>query len=155
MRIYLAGPLFSEAERMFLDVVGERLAGAGHECFVPHHQPLAELTPATVYATDGAGLRAAEVVVAVLDGPVIDDGTACEIGIFAELCRADPAAHLGIVGLATDWRTWRRRDAGTVGAGLNLFVAGAIEAHGDVVWTVDEAVAAVAAMAGAAGPAGR
>ncbi len=140
MQVYVAGPLFSEADRAFLEVLGDAIAAAGFHPFVPHRQELASLDPATVYASDGVGLRGAAAVVAWLDGPSIDDGTACEIGIFAELCRSDPAAHAGIIGLATDWRTWRRRDAGTVGHGLNLFVAGAIEAHGRLVWSVDEAL---------------
>jgi nucleoside 2-deoxyribosyltransferase len=110
----------------------------GFECFVPHRQHLAALDPDTVFATDVAGVRAANVMVAWLDGPVIDDGTAAEIGIFSELCRTDPANYRGIVGLVTDWRTMRRREGGTVADGLNLFVTGAIRAHGMIVYNTDD-----------------
>jgi nucleoside 2-deoxyribosyltransferase len=144
VKLYLAGPLFSQAERDYLDVVADALSAAGHDPFVPHRQDISPLDPATVYSTDSAGLRGAQAVVAWLDGPMVDDGTACEIGIFAELCRRDPVAHRGIVGLATDWRTFRRRDAGTVGAGLNLFVAGVIEAHGSVVFDVADVLSTLA-----------
>jgi nucleoside 2-deoxyribosyltransferase len=139
MQVYLAGPLFTEAERAYLDAVAERLESSGMSCFVPHQATFEPLDAATVFAVDGDALRSAHAVVAWLDGPSIDDGTACEIGIFSELVRADPGRHIGILGLVTDWRTTRRRDA--VASGLNLFVTGAIESSGRICWTVDEVVA--------------
>lgn len=137
MKIYLAGPLFTQADRDFLESCAQTLESRGMECFVPHRIQFDSLDPDTVYAEDGAGVRGANAVVAWLDGPLIDDGTACEIGIFAELCRREPKQYVGIVGLATDWRTMRRKDAGTVGDGLNLFVTGAIRAHGEVADDLD------------------
>jgi nucleoside 2-deoxyribosyltransferase len=38
MKVYLAGPLFSEAERAFLDSLAMRLRGEGFDVFVPHEQ---------------------------------------------------------------------------------------------------------------------
>jgi hypothetical protein len=38
MKIYLAGPLFSNAERALLDTVAARLRSEGFEVFVPHEQ---------------------------------------------------------------------------------------------------------------------
>ena len=72
MQIYLAGPLFSEAEREWLDRLALRLRGEGFDCFVPHEHfdALAELTPAEVFRVDAAGVRSANVLVAWLDGPV-------------------------------------------------------------------------------------
>ena len=95
MRVYLAGPLFSEAERAWLDGFAARLRAEGIDCFVPHEQfgELKELTPSEVFRVDAEGVRAANVLVAWLDGPVVDDGTACEIGMFAQLVASgDPAA---------------------------------------------------------------
>ena len=87
-------------------------------------------------------------LLAWLDGPVVDDGTACEIGMFAELvARGDPR-YRGIVGLVTDLRLQRRR-GNAVGDGMNLFVIGAIEASGRVCWSVDEAVEALRELAAA------
>jgi nucleoside 2-deoxyribosyltransferase len=144
MRIYLAGPLFSEAERAWLDGLAATLRAEGFECFVPHENfdRIAELTPAEIYRVDGEGLRSSNVLLAWLDGPVIDDGTAAEIGAFAELVRADPAQYRGIVGIVTDLRLQRRR-GNAVGDGMNLFVIGAIESAGRVCWSVDDAVAAL------------
>ena len=81
-------------------------------------------------------------LLAWLDGPVVDDGTACEIGMFAQLVASGDPRYRGIVGLVTDLRLQRRR-GNAVGDGMNLFVIGAIEATGRVCWSVDEAVEAL------------
>jgi nucleoside 2-deoxyribosyltransferase len=144
MRIYLAGPLFSEAEREWLDRLAQRLRGEGFDCFVPHEHfdALAELTPAEVFRVDAGGVRSANVLLAWLDGPVVDDGTACEIGMFAELVAGGDPRYRGIVAIVTDLRL-RRRRGNAVGDGMNLFVIGAIEQVGRVCWSVDEAVEAL------------
>jgi len=142
LRIYLAGALFSEAERAWLDNVVARMRGEGFDCFVPHEEQvseLKELKPAEVYRIDAAGIRAANVLLAWLDGPSIDDGTACEIGMFAELVASGDPRYRGIVGLVTDLRLQRHRGIAD-GDGMNFFIAGAIEAYGRICWSVDEAV---------------
>jgi nucleoside 2-deoxyribosyltransferase len=148
MRIYVAGPLFSEAERTWLDELAERLRAEGWECFVPHESfaDPTDLSPEEVFRVDAEGLRGANVLLAWLDGPVVDDGTAAEIGMFAELCASGDPRYRGVVGLVTDLRAQRRRAAD--GAGLNLFVAGAIQAVGSLCWTVGEAIEAVRALEG-------
>ncbi|MDX6440640.1 MAG: hypothetical protein QOE43_369 [Gaiellaceae bacterium] len=145
MRLYLAGPLFSEAERSWLDLLAARLRKEGFECFVPHEQfnELADVTVEEVYRIDTEGLRSANALVAWLDGPMVDDGTACEIGMFAELVRSESERYRGIVAIATDLRLERRREQGVVGGGMNLFVGGAIESCGTVVYAVDDVVAAL------------
>ena len=140
LNIYLAGPLFSEAERAWIDRIAERLRAEGFECFVPHEHfdALAELTPAEVYRVDGAGIRAANVLFAWLDGPMVDDGTACEIGIFYGLMRSDPEKK-GIVGMTHDIRAMRDSNREGEVKGLNLFVVGCIEAAGTIVTSLDAA----------------
>ena len=144
MRVYLAGPLFSDAERAWLDGLASRLRAEGLECFVPHEQfgELKELSPSEVFRVDAAGLRSANVLVAWLDGPLVDDGTACEIGMFAQLVASGDPHYLGIVGIVTDLRLERRRGH-AVGDGMNLFVVGAVQAAGRICWSVDEALAAL------------
>ena len=148
MRIYVAGPLFSQAERDWLDVLAARLRAEGLDPFVPHeHFPqLADVTVEQVYRIDTAGIRGANALVAWLDGPIVDDGTACEIGMFAELCRAGGVHYRGIIAITTDIRLARRRAVNVVGGGMNLFVAGAIESCGRICHSVDEAVAALRAL---------
>jgi nucleoside 2-deoxyribosyltransferase len=137
LRVYFAGPLFTPYERSFIDECATRLRAEGIEVFVPHETVLAErdTTGAAVFAKDLEGLRGSDAVVAVLDGPMVDDGTACEIGLFWALMRDDPAKK-GIVGLLTDLRGTVRSE----GHGLNLFVEGCIEDAGRIVQSLDEVV---------------
>jgi nucleoside 2-deoxyribosyltransferase len=148
VRLYVAGPLFSEAERAWLDALAARLRGEGFDCFVPHENfpKLADVTLDEVYRIDSGGLRSSNALVAWLDGPIVDDGTACEIGMFAELVRSGGEHYRGIVAITTDIRLERRRAGNVVGGGMNLFVGGAIESCGRICHTVDEAVAALGAL---------
>ena len=149
MQVYLAGPLFSQAERAWLDGLAATLRIAGFDIFVPHEHfdVIAELTPEEVYRVDGDGLRASNALLAWLDGPVIDDGTAAEIGAFAELVASGDKRYRGIVGLVTDLRLERRRGRAP-GDGMNLFVVGAITSAGRVCWSVEEAVTALRELEG-------
>ena len=144
MRVYVAGPLFTAAEREWLGAIGTRLREAGLDPFVPHEhfEAMTDLTPDEVYRVDGDGLRESNALLAWLDGPVIDDGTAAEIGMFAELVRSGDPRYRGIVGLVTDLRLERRRGRAP-GDGMNLFVTGAIASAGRVCWSVEEAVVAL------------
>lgn len=138
MRIYLAGSIFTPYERAFLEDCASRLRAEGFDVFVPHEQGLVGLdaSPAAVFAVDAGGVEAADAVLAVLDGPAVDDGTACEIGLFHGLKQRDPERK-GVVGLLTDLRAERRGEFAT-----NLFVRGCIEAGGGaVVGSLDDAVA--------------
>ena len=136
MRVYFAGPLFTPYERSFIDDCVVRLRAEGIDVFVPHENALAaaDTSPATIFAKDWDGLTNADAVVALLDGPLVDDGTACEIGIFYALMQQDSTKR-GIVGLHTDFRS-------PVGhKRLNLFVEGCIEAGGKICRSVDDVVA--------------
>jgi hypothetical protein len=148
MRLYVAGPLFSEAERAWLDSLATRLRAEGFECFVPHENfpELGDVTVENVYDVDTGGLRSANALVAWLDGSMVDDGTACEVGMFAELVRSGGEQYRGIVGIVTDLRLERRRDQDVVGGGMNLFVVGAVESCGRLVHSVDDAVAALRSL---------
>ena len=77
-------------------------------------------------------------VLALLDGPMVDDGTASEIGIFWAAMQSDPSKK-GIVGLVTDTRVIRDRNM-IDGKVINLFVRGCIEDVGQVVDKFDKAI---------------
>jgi Nucleoside 2-deoxyribosyltransferase len=103
---------------------------------VPHEHELATgvgVTAATIFATDRAGIAGADAMLAILDGSSVDDGTACEIGMFHALMQSD-SSKKGIVGLLTDLRGMRGESPG-----LNLFVQGAIEDAGRIVTSIEEA----------------
>ena len=109
MRIYFAGPLFTPAERGFIDECAVQLRAAGYDVFVPHEHELAlndTVTAERIFAKDYEALSTANAVLAILDGPTIDDGTACEIGIFYGLMQDDPS-KVGIVGMTHDIRYQR------------------------------------------------
>ena len=143
--VYLAGPLFTPYERGFIDSLAARLRERGVSVFVPHEAVTDfEPTPTEVYAVDAAGLLGARVVLAILDGTGVDDGTACEIGMFQQAAAHDPS-KLGVVGLVTDLRL--RRGAGG-DLRMNLFVRGCIEQRGRIVTGSDDAVDAVVELLG-------
>ena len=87
MKVYCAGPLFSDAERAFLESCVERFRAAGLDCFVPHEAAagIDRVSVDRIFGLDYDGLAQADALFAWLDGPAVDDGTACEIGLFCGL----------------------------------------------------------------------
>ena len=79
MRIYFAGPLFSAAEQAWNAELAAALRAAGHEVFLPQDQERGK-PAAGIFATDVAGIDAADALVAIMDGPDPDAGTAWECG---------------------------------------------------------------------------
>jgi hypothetical protein len=143
VKVYFAGPLFTPYERGFIDECAAQLRAAGFDVFVPHEHELAldgTVTAERIFAKDWSALSEANAVLAILDGPMIDDGTACEIGIFCALMRTDESKQ-GIVGLVTDLRALRDSEREGEARGLNLFVVGCIEAAGTICTSLDAAQA--------------
>ncbi len=97
---------------------------------------LPEFSAKSVFDVDYEGLAPADAVLAILDGTQVDDGTACEIGIFYGLMLKDPSKK-GIVGLVTDSRGIRKKDKGF---GLNMFVLGVLEECGPIYDNFDDAL---------------
>ena len=105
-----------------------------------------------IFDKDYEGLSNANAVVALLDGTQVDDGTACEIGIFYGLLRDEASqgeasqgevsqgevTKKGIVGFMTDSRGVRQMEHGY---GINLFVLGVIEECGMVFNDFDDVLA--------------
>ena len=136
LKIYFAGPLFTPYERSFIDECAAMLRADGFEVFVPHEHELVtgvDVTAAGIFTQDRSGIERANALLAILDGPSVDDGTACEIGMFHALMQSDPSKK-GIVGLLTDMRGTRGESTG-----LNLFVQGAVEDVGRIVASIEEA----------------
>ncbi|MDR1946198.1 MAG: nucleoside 2-deoxyribosyltransferase [Desulfovibrio sp.] len=87
MLVYLAGPLFSKAERAYNELIGSALEQAGYQVIMPYTlltdediQAAGEDAPGLIFGTCLKHLSLAGSVVAILDGPQVDDGTAWEIG---------------------------------------------------------------------------
>ena len=79
MKLYFAGPLFSAAERAWNAEIVAELRAAGHEVFLPQEQEPG-MDAAGIFASDVAGIDWAAALVAVMDGPDPDSGTAWECG---------------------------------------------------------------------------
>ena len=140
MRIYFAGPLFTPYERDFIDKCAAKMRAAGMEVFVPHEIPLPDpVTPEFIFKIDSEQVLKADAVLALLDGPMVDDGTASEIGIFWAAMQSD-STKKGIVGLVTDTRVISDRNM-IDGKGINLFVRGCVEDVGEVVDTFEKGFA--------------
>lgn len=124
LRVYLAGPLFSEAERAFNVHVAELL-----EDFLDVYLPQrdgglmsdmiadgvrTDIAACRVFRRDMDAIREADYLIAVLDGRTIDEGVAFELGV--AFCHSKRC-----VALQTDTRrlaTW----------GNNPMITGALEA---------------------------
>jgi nucleoside 2-deoxyribosyltransferase len=79
-KIYLAGPLFTLAEQSFNVTLARFLEGAGFEVWLPQeHEPRSN-TAKAIFEMDVAALDWADMVVACMDGPDPDSGTAWECG---------------------------------------------------------------------------
>lgn len=82
--VYVAGPLFNAAERAAAEGVEAICRRAGFRTFLPHRDAgllgQQRKTPAQVFRADVVGLARADLVVAILNGPTVDTGTAWEIG---------------------------------------------------------------------------
>ena len=99
VKAYVAGPLFDDGERWWIERVEQTVADAGFTTFLPHRDnpPKDESNVAAIFANDRRGIDDCDVVVASLNGLTTDDGTAWELGYaFAHGKR--------IIGLHTDWR---------------------------------------------------
>ncbi len=123
MRIYFAAPLFNAAEQRFNARLTWQLEEHGHRVFLPQRDGLemAEIDPNAgpdskanmrrmVFQLDSSEVIAADLVLAILDGRVPDEGICVEIGIAWATRNADGRARR-IVGLKTDSRTWLPTDA--------------------------------------------
>lgn len=96
---YVAGPLFDEGERWWIETVDRAVESAGFSTFLPHRDnpPKTAENVGEIFANNVAALDRANIVVASLNGVITDDGTAWEIGYAF-------ASNTYLVGLHTDWR---------------------------------------------------
>jgi nucleoside 2-deoxyribosyltransferase len=80
MKIYLAGPLFSTAERSFNSELAKLLRDRGNEVWLPQEFEQRTMTPKQIFAKDVEGIDWADVLVANMDGADPDSGTCWECG---------------------------------------------------------------------------
>jgi nucleoside 2-deoxyribosyltransferase len=131
MRVYFAGPLFCEAERVFNLRLAEKLEAKGFQVFLPQRDgvelekppydkmPLEELQK-TIFERDRDQTLQADIFLFVLDGRVPDEGACVELGIAygqKHLLQQDKL----LIGLHTDMR------GAFPGGKLNAMINGALD----------------------------
>lgn len=112
MKIYLAGPLFTAAERWFNSALRDAIVQLGHEVFLPQEHvpnPQEHGTAATFQGCI-AGIQQADAMIAIVDGSDADSGTCLEMGFAL-------ADFMPIIGIRTDLR------GGHEDRGLNLMIS--------------------------------
>lgn len=135
--IYIAGPLFSQAERDFLVRMTDELSRATEldpiaDFFLPHRDA-GDIGVAgsrtDIFSEDLRRLDKASVVVALLDGADVDSGTAVEIGYAY-------AKGKKIFGLLTDFRAHPVRQG--TSAKINNMIWGACEEGRTIFGSLDD-----------------
>jgi len=129
MKIYLAGPLFSEAERDWMKKlkgqIESRAAKSASKVKViwsyelitqEEIDALGESAKREIFSRCKAHLEDSDLVIAVLDGSQVDDGTAWEIGYFSAL------KHGKIIGIRTDFRQAGESEGAKVNAMIEMLV---------------------------------
>lgn len=162
MRVYLAGPIFTERDRMYLDYLYDRLIKVlpkDAEIYVPHRNKAINdktkcATAYDIYWGDYNRLCETDLLIAVISGDTPPIGTTCEIGIFTQMIDADP--HKKLFALYDDCREGYKTCQGEVGqkkleamreepgenqmSYVNIFLTGAIKTHGKMACTSDELI---------------
>ncbi len=140
MRVYFAAPLFSQAELEFNERLTERFEDRGHDVFLPqrdgieidelYEQPEVENIEDVmdeIFRIDRDAIYDSDVLTAVLDGQVPDEGMALEMGIAYE-------TDVPVIGLKTDRRSFSPDEP------INAMLWGVMD---EMVETPDELLAAV------------
>ena len=103
MKVFVAAPLFNEAERTFNAQTAKTLRDNGFEVWLAQEAPFIQhgnhKEKRMIYDSDILALKNSDVIVAVLDGAEVDAGVAYEMGYAKALGKP-------IVGLKTDYRTF-------------------------------------------------
>ena len=101
MLVYIAGPLFNEKEREYLEGINTLCRAIGLCTYLPYQDGglLSQDNDDKVFQTDINALKKADIVVASLNGTDVDSGTAFELGYAF-------AKGKKLFGLHTDFRTF-------------------------------------------------
>jgi nucleoside 2-deoxyribosyltransferase len=153
VKVYFANGLFSQADAEFNAKIVAKIRAQYPlvEVYLP--QENASINDKNNYANslmiakaDTDEVLASDLLIAVLDGPTIDNGVASEIGVAYQ-------AKVPIIGLYTDTRrlgadNQQKLDALQEVAEnqfhyLNLYTTGLIKLNGKIVTSVDDLVAAI------------
>lgn len=161
-KIYIAAPLFSEADRVYNELVTRKIEAIksndglynSFNCYLPQrNEAINDKTnfadSIMIYEGDTSKLAECDILVCLLDGTVVDPGVAAEIGWVAGFNSSNNKKKK-IIGLFTDSRDGTNTPASgniqTVKASalyngiaesqfsyINLYVIGAVKKYGTIV----------------------
>jgi len=104
MKIYLAGPLFTCAERTWNRRLASALNYEGHFVFLPQDEEPREKTAHAIFDMDVQGIEQSDAVVAIMDGADPDSGTCWEVGYAYARNKFAPGRKKPILLVRTDFR---------------------------------------------------
>jgi nucleoside 2-deoxyribosyltransferase len=130
MKIYLAGPLFTTAERTFNTRLRDLLEEFGHEVWLPQENEPRDKSAAAIFHKDVEGMDWTDVLVANMDGADPDSGTCWECGY---AYRKKPVIL---------YRTDFRKVSDSSAAPYNLMMSESADAHVELEFASVEQVAA-------------
>ncbi len=117
-RVYIAGPLYTDGERWYLERVDDLCRQLGFETYLPHRDAglgmADEYSIERCFRMDVENLDQCDLIVAVLNGWDVDSGTAWEIGY--AYSRGKP-----VLGIHEDTRIY------SLNADMNLMIVRSIE----------------------------
>ena len=96
-RVYLSGPLFSQAEIDWGKRISAMLRERLNEIKLLWPHEMAVGSPEEIFRANLQALDECNLMVAILDGPQVDDGAAWEIGYFFSQGKS-------VIGIRTDFR---------------------------------------------------
>lgn len=152
-QLYFASPLFSDMERFYNDYLVKKIRAKYPELKVYLPQEQGDINDKESYADskmiakyDTDALLASQLVLAVLDGPIIDVGVASEIGVAYQ-------AGIPVLGLYTDSRQQGAGNIDKIAAlneiaesqfpYVNLYTVGLIKLNGQVITNENEFLDAI------------
>ncbi len=99
--VYVAGPLFTQAEREYNEQLATLCESHGYRTFLPQRDGgllKDDVAAQQIFEMDKKNIEDAHLIVANLDGADVDSGTAWEIGYAI-------AQGKKVIGIRTDFRT--------------------------------------------------
>ena len=149
MKIYFAGPLFSEAERDWIRATLKKIEsfaaqrGTKTEIIFPFdlitQNEIDHLGPKAkheIFTRCKSHLDDADMLIALLDGSQVDDGTAWEIGYF--YARKSPAQK--IIGIRTDFRRAGESEGAVVNAMIEVACDWVVRTRGELIEVIFDLV---------------
>lgn len=137
MKIYWAAPFFDVAWQQYNAALSRQLRACQHEIFLPqetlYNSTSHEPTDVEIFDGDLHGIASSDLVVACIDGPVVDDGVAAELGLAFGMKKK-------CIGLITDLR-WHRTGPGRLYR--NLLITGLLRRSHGIVHTPDDLIRAL------------